>query len=335
MIYIISSVIFFIIIFTLSKYSKNFHLIDFPNKRKIHSKPTSIAGGLSIFLTIFTITAFLSLSLDVMVIIYSCSLVLIVGLYDDIFDLNPKKRLVYQIVISILIYIYGIRIVNLDGLLNFQNFHGVISFSILFFLTIFSILCLINSFNFIDGLDGLCISNAIISFITIIILININSKSVDNYLYLFLFILILFIFFNFGILNIKTFLGDSGSTSLGFLIALLLIFYSMPDQKLLFAAQVIWCSTLPMFDFGRIITTRFFLNKKISIPDKNHVHHIFINIGLTKFQTLFLLITISIVLNAIGLIVYFNFGDYWSLFTYITLFFIYFFIINSFNSKIL
>jgi len=333
MLFISSAIIFVFLIFLLEKFKFKLKLLDIPNTRKIHNEPIAITGGIAIFFTIFLLVPFLKIDPLYMFIIYSSSLILILGIYDDLYDLNPKLRLLIHFLIASIVYIVGIKIVDFNNLFYSNSLNTHIFKSLTIFLTFFSIMCVVNAFNFIDGLDGLCVTNGIITVLTIIMLMYINNNFLNNFLLLFLFVLFLFLFFNFGIFGFKVFLGDSGSTSIGYLIALILIYHSMPENRMINPAIVIWCITLPMYDLGRIVVTRFTHNYKLSNPDNNHIHHIFLKNGFSKIKSYYLVTLISFCLNLIGITSYYYYGQNVSAIFFIILFFIYLFTINALNIK--
>ena len=327
---IFSIFVTFLFIIIFSKLATNINFVDVPNNRKIHQGKIPIVGGISIYLTImFFILFFYSFSQVTNIIFFSSAIILILGLVDDIYGARPILRILIQSLASLPIILFGLIINDL----GFYNFNGeFFFFSIIF--TLFCILILTNAYNFIDGIDGCCALNAIISIF--LLLINIFNSS-NNFNYDFLIILlsalIIFFIFNIGFVkNKKIFLGDSGSTFLGFLIAWSFIHAS--ENNLIDPVLVIWCLALPCFDLLRIIIFRISDKKQIHKPDRNHFHHILLRIFNNNiYLTLFILTIIIIFLYFLGLLTINYFGSKYSLLFYIISFLIFSVITNKLSKN--
>ena len=252
----------------------------------------------------------------------STFLLLILGVYDDLFHLSPVKRLIFQLIAIIVVINSGLNIASLDS-------HGF-QFNLGIFSMVFTILCmlaLINSYNFIDGLDGFCSMSFLISIISLHFYTN--SSIDDNILFYIISInVVLFLFFNFNLFNIgKSFLGDNGSTSLGFILGFYLIY--LYNNNKIEAFDIPWFLAVPIFDFCRVTIYRILNKISPTQPGLIHLHHVIHQKIPNKFLTLSVLIIIIILFLIFGLILNIYYPEF-SLLIYCILFFVYSYLINKF-----
>ena len=337
--FLILNLLFFLFFFILFTISFKINLLDFPNTRKIHLKPIPTIGGLLIYFSLFTISFFYQFNKEIEIFIYVSSIIIIIGFLDDLLEINYLIRLIFQVLACSIIIYLGIYIKSLGdyNILNTELFK-IDSLKISgIALTILSILCLVNAYNFIDGIDGLASSIIIVSSLTLLSFTFFYTKfDYTNHIFLILFIYLNFLFlcFNKGIIfKFKIFYGDTGSTFIGFLFGWILIFYSDSNQSFIHPSLAIWCITLPIFDFLYVIIHR--IQKKVNpfMPDNNHIHHILLKKNNSKNKTLFTIILISLTLNFIGLIIFYLIGSFVSLISYVFLFVLYFFGLNILKYK--
>ena len=135
----------------------NKNILDKINSRSSHQALATRSGGCSIFLSLFIISIFFYLNSNVIYdfsFLIPISLMLIIGLYDDIYELDFKLKFIFQIIVAKIIIDNGLIIDNLHGILGIYELSRILGQMI----TIFIIVAIINSINFIDGIDGLAIS---------------------------------------------------------------------------------------------------------------------------------------------------------------------------------
>ena len=317
------------IFFFYKELSKFINIFDYPSKRKIHSKPTPIMGGIIIYINIFfffNYIIFFDSSLQSILLIenikgalsffITSSLIFFLGLYDDKFDTSPNMRL---ILLSIFIFnfLYFNPVFLIDEL-KFSFLSESISLNkVSFLFTFCCILVFVISMNMFDG-----INLQSVSFYLFLIIYLINKSLVFNLFLFFIFIPILL----FAIKNFqgKAFLGDGGSYLISFIFSLIVIknhyFQNIESDEI---ALVL---LLPILDTVRLYFARILDNKNPFLPDKNHFHHIILN----KFKGNFsiFIITFSFVLPLILLNVFNN-----SLISILTFLLFYFFIIMKFNKN--
>jgi len=289
-------------LYCVSWFFKKRGYLDRINLRSSHSVNAYRSGGLSIFITIFLISFFYYLQGNEIYdfsILVPLLLLLSIGLYDDIYNLDFKLKFIFQIIAAKLIIDNGLLVDNLHGFFGFYEINRVFAQ----LLTIFLITAIINSINFIDGIDGLAIT-IVISFIIFFEFFSIKTSPFYNFNLLLIFCLLPMFYFNFKKKN-KIFLGDSGSHLLGGVVGIYIIYILTNDyiikeefdlNKIIFIFSIL---TYPIIDIVRVFFVRI-LNKKSPFqPDQNHIHHLFLN----KFKSHLLVTAIILSLSIVIMIV--------------------------------
>ena len=254
------------------------YILDKPDqKRKFHLKPTPLAGGIILIINIIIYFITLSLSekfllneiffnnvFEVYIFIISAFTIFLIGLFDDKYNLSPNyKFLLLSIVVFVaLIYdpdllISSIKFSFYDNAINITKYN--------LFFTYFCFLVFLNAFNMFDGI------NLQSSFYSIIIFSFISFLLIDSYL-----IKILLVFLGcYSFLNYKnkSFLGDSGSLLMAFLIGYIFIkLYNLEQIK--FTDEVFIFMMIPGIDLIRVFFKRIFNKKNPLRPDRSHLHHL-------------------------------------------------------------
>ncbi len=308
-----------IIFFFISKVSYKLNLVDIPDKRKTHSKPTANTGGLALCLTyIFAIYLFNFPSPKFDIILSISFLIAIVGFIDDKFNLNVGGKLSLQVIP--IIYLIVLENFNLKQIGNYDYFELELgSFSIPF--SIMSVIFLINAFNYFDGLDG-TLSFVSISTLSILLFLlpNDNTK-------LFLIVIILpiliFLCFNFSIFRIpKLFLGDGGSLLLGFIIGFTIIYFA--NQKNIHPILLAFSISIFVYEFISINLVRIISKKKLFSAGKDHLHYILLKKSNSLFLTNFLISITNIIIFIFGYLGFIFINPLTSLILFVVLFMIYF-----------
>lgn len=252
------------------------NIIDKVNNRSSHSVTATRTGGISLFISLFLISIYFYFSgfdLYNYSLLLPLSILLVVGFYDDIYQVDFKLKFIFQIIVAKIIIDNGLIIDNMHGILGINELNRI--FAQLF--SIFIIVAIINAINFIDGLDGLAMT--IVSIF--IIGYEFFSSVITSFKYISIIILASFIplsYFNFRN-NKKVFLGDSGSLFLGGLISIYVLDILSPTylikpkydiNKVLFVISILF---YPIIDISRVFILRIIKGKSPFIADKNHIHH--------------------------------------------------------------
>lgn len=272
-------------------------ITDKIKNRSSHIAIATRSGGLAIFSTLFTIS-FLNYIFGITVFDYALivpvGLLVCVGLYDDIYNVDFKLKFIFQVVAAKIIIDSGLIIDNFHGLFNIYEINRPLAH----LLSIFIIVSIINAINFIDGIDGLAIS----IFILFLIFFEFSSISLTSLHKLTLIILASLtpmFYFNFRKKN-KVFLGDAGSLMIGCLTSIYVLFILSGDylikesldlNKIIFVFSIL---SYPIIDFIRIILKRIIENKSPFRPDKNHLHHILLKLFNHHYMVVIILTLITL-----------------------------------------
>ena len=227
-------VIFFIPI--VKKLGLKFNLYDFPNHRKQHKNPMVRVGGIAIFLGFFVLSIinlfFLKNSFNINIILMSLifgSCYFFVGLYEDIFKIRPITRLFIEFLIASIFWFYNLKfdVINLNPLSTESIFY--INPILSFIITNIWIVGILNSINWIDGLDGLAAGISSLILLGFIII----GFSCNNMEAVFISITIFGCclgFLKYNSYPAKILMGDSGSYFLGSMLAFLSIFFNLSSS---------------------------------------------------------------------------------------------------------
>ena len=312
---IIYSLLSFFLLFMSAKVSYKLNLIDFPNKRKIHLKPTAYTGGIVISLILLISLKFFGLAVRELNLIISLSfLISIVGIIDDKFNLNTGSKLSLQIIsILYLIAFEGLYLSNIGDYNFFKLELG--TFGVPF--TLIAVLFLINSFNYFDGIDG-TLSFSLISVICILYYL-VPSETIKLYMIVIIIPIGIFLCFNFSFLKLpKLFLGDSGSLLLGFIISFLLIYLN--NKAIVHPILLAWSVVIFVYEFLSVNIIRLKDKKGLFKAGRDHLHHILYKKTNSILLTNCLIFVSNIILFSCGYLSFLTIGSLSSLILFISLF---------------
>jgi UDP-GlcNAc:undecaprenyl-phosphate GlcNAc-1-phosphate transferase len=295
-------------ILLLRPVARKLGLVDKPGGRKTHSKETPLIGGLGIFTGLMA--GFL-LSPEILsqyqpLLLISCIL-LIIGLVDDFYPLPAVVRMGFQVTAAWLMCDYGNnQLISLGNLFT-ENELFLGRYATL--MTIFATVGVINAINMIDGMDGLSGGLAMICLGGIAIAAGTsgNNPALYNFSLIVITGLAAFLLLNFRAPAGKPaliYLGDSGSTMLGFILAWLLIESSQGGvDKVIPATVALWFMAIPLMDTVYLFIARPLSGKSPFEPGTDHLHHLLASHGLTKARVVLLLYIVGIVLGGVGLVI--------------------------------
>jgi UDP-N-acetylmuramyl pentapeptide phosphotransferase/UDP-N-acetylglucosamine-1-phosphate transferase len=300
-------------------------LLDEPNKRSSHKKLTPTLGGIAFYFTLMFSFFFLKdydTSNTVYNILPGLTVLFIFGLKDDLVVLSPVSKLIGQLVaVGFILSNPSFQIVSLNGFVGIYEIPYFVSVGIS---TILMIL-VINAYNLIDGIDGLAAGIGIIIFSIYTFIFYYLEMNFYFYLSLIIIgVLVAFLRYNLSSSK-KIFMGDTGSLIIGFLISVFTIkLLTINEQTILSKTPflienlplvVLGILIIPLFDTLRVFSIRVFNKRSPFSADRNHIHHILIDLGfshvkatilLTSFNMLFviLFIYISSSLKQLNLIIF-------------------------------
>ena len=286
-------------------------LVDTPGGRKQHRQVVPVIGGIALFVGF----AFALLSLDISLrdyrgLVGGATLLLLIGIVDDFRELSPRIRLWGQCLAGILLIGWGhLSIAQLGNLFSF----GEISTGLLATpLTILFVLAFVNAMNMIDGNDGLAGSVALSQSIFLAFLSFHYLQWLDFYiLTLFSVLLVVYLLFNFPTpwrQYPSIFMGDAGSTLIGFVLAWfgISISQAMLEQVSMTrgfnAMTVVWVLAYPLYDLMIVSTHRIFSGKSPLKGARDHLHHLLLDAGISRVKVTLLLLALSILLGIVGLV---------------------------------
>jgi Fuc2NAc and GlcNAc transferase len=249
-----------IILFLLTKTAKYTGLLDIPNTRSSHNQPTPSAGGLALVLLI--LGSHLDLIKKCPELFFGSLLIAAVGLIDDLRSLPVLPRLLAQVLAV------GAAVILLPANAPILGIHIYLIKIVLFFAGVW----FINLYNFMDGIDGLAGGYANVAAIGFLYCLSgtvrVEPWSMDIYTQL-IYITMPFLIFNWN--PAKIFMGDTGSTFLGFL------FFSLGIRGLVFGNYIIYAFTIIMsffwIDATITITRRLIRKRHIFQGHKEHAFH--------------------------------------------------------------
>ena len=306
---IISILASFAINMILRNVAKNANLlVDLPDKsRKFHKRATPLTGGLAILISaLITGEVYITLNdlrgfipdFTYYLIISSIGLVLIF-LIDDIKGIKASIRLFFQAALALFMIITtDVYIANLGNIFGFGDIY-LGAFGIPF--TVFCVVGIMNAFNMIDGINGLCAGCAM----TALLFIGFSSGLIyDSMLVLLIGAMIGFLFFNLRIVGKKraVFLGDHGSNMIGFWVAWSAIYASQTEIYKIDPMTMIWFVAIPLLDCIGLIFSRLVKGVSWTTPGRDHIHHKLMN-RFSPEGTLAVIILICILLSSFALII--------------------------------
>jgi len=308
--FITSFTLTYLIIPIIIRVAKERRLYDSPNERSAHIEPTPSLGGIAIFAgTVCAIVLWTPMEAFgvLQYILAAFILIFLVGILDDLVPMSPTKKLGGQLLVSIILAYKGnVRITSLFGVLGIHELPEMTSFV----LSIVAIVGIINAFNLIDGINGLAGSIALWACClwgTWFAVMDVPAMAVLA----FSLAGAIVAFLKYNLTPAKIFMGDTGSLFLGMVCAVLAIkFIELNSQPIPYvsmrfhAAPVIAVGVLilPLFDTVRVFAKRIFNGKSPFSPDRNHIHHLLLNIGCSHSMATMILVGASMGFTAIALL---------------------------------
>jgi len=308
---IISFIIGFVCIPAVVKIAIKRDFVVKPNKRTSHEGEIPNVGGVNIFISFFlTVILFSFQIIDQWQFLFvGVFFILIVGFVDDLIDIRAFWKFTGELLAGFfLIVVSDIRLSSFQGFLGIYELPLWFSYLVSFFVYI----VIVNALNLIDGVDGLasglgilyCLFFGIYFTLTDNINLAICAFTLVGALSVF------FIYNVFGKRN-KIFMGDCGSLFLGYMINLFVFQFcilnannEVPQQCHMSAAPAVAICVLmvPLFDTLRVMLTRIKKGRSPFSPDKNHIHHLLLRIGLKHRQVTSVLLVESLFFIALGLV---------------------------------
>ncbi len=273
--------------------------LDQPSPRRIHLQPTPRLGGLAMY-------AALALSLGVLALVrllpaYTAAAIVIcggvlmlVGLVDDLWGLPASAKLLFQVLVAVATVVgfqISIRAITLPWLGSFYLQSSAVGYA----LTVFWLLGMINTVNLSDGIDGLAAGLAsVFALVLFVVGLRIGQENLPLYACALGGAAVGFLRYNFP--PARVFMGDSGSMFLGYTIGALSV---LGTAKL---ATGLLVMGLPVADVAYSIVRRHRTGAPVQLPDKEHLHHRFISMGMSQRQTALLFYALALAFGSGALV---------------------------------
>ena len=278
---------------------------DTPDARSSHQNTVPTFGGIAFYISLILTLFMLQKEYDnaiIITLLVSISILFFTGFKDDLRNSSPKAKLFGQLLaVSLLMLHSEFYISSLHGLFGIYEMPPIIGvpFSVFLFISI------INAYNLIDGIDGLASMVGIVAAFSFGVLFY----HLDLYFYTGICVALISMLFAFLRFNFSTkkkiFMGDTGSLTIGFVLGILgmrlmtldfetVSLIGIPRSGILLLVLTILI--VPTFDVSRVIFIRLIKKMSISSPDRNHIHHILIDAGLTHKKASLLLGFVNIFL---------------------------------------
>lgn len=274
------------------------NIIDHPNTRKIHKTPIPRLGGIAIFSgCILPLLFLLPMSNLLLGIFIGSSLVLILGILDDITDLSPWIKLAGQLLIALLTFKFGVSIQLITN-----PFGGVIPLHWMSLpITVIWIVGMMNALNLLDGLDGLA-SGVSATSAFMFIIVALKTGQIESALISIALFGACVAFLKYNFAPAQIFMGDAGSMFLGYMLASVSILGVLKSTATLSILIPFLILGVPISDTLFSIFRRLKNRKRLFKADTGHFHHRLLDLGFNPKQVAILGYLLTLFLGGIGLI---------------------------------
>ncbi len=310
--------------------------VDMPGVRKHHVQPVPLVGGVAMCIAFCLSVLLLPEKPNThFALLGSITLLTLTGFYDDIHHIKPTIRFLFQIAAVMLTVLAGDTVLsNLGNLFGWGN----ITFGWLAIpFTLFSAVGVINAFNMIDGLDGLAGGLALITTGWLIVLCLMATTPKLPVIDISILLILMMVIAGFLVFNLRhlwrahacVFMGDAGSTMLGFLLSWFVIRLSQGETAVMAPMTAVWILALPLMDTVAVMIRRICANQNPLIADRQHLHHLLLSFGISDGRVTALLLASATITGAIGVFAwFFQIPEYLQFYSFLLMFLIYYFTTN-------
>ncbi|MCK5135409.1 MAG: undecaprenyl/decaprenyl-phosphate alpha-N-acetylglucosaminyl 1-phosphate transferase [Bacteroidales bacterium] len=305
-----SFMVTFIAIPSIVRVAKIRGLMANPNGRTSHTNPTPNLGGVAIFAGVIISSILftgIATAHELKYIIAAMIIIFFVGLKDDFYPMIAYKKFIGQTVAILFILVPGdFHLTSLHGLFGINE----LSYGLSLVITFIIALALINSFNLIDGIDGLASGIGILTSVFFgIVFLRDNHLAYAIMTFILSSSLLTFFYFNVFSEKNKIFLGDTGAMLIGLLLAIFVVrFLNYENSSLFFnesqSAPAILLSVLiiPVFDTARVFILRILRGKSPFEADRTHIHHRLLDLSGSHIKATAIILSVNVIFIAIALI---------------------------------
>lgn len=283
--------------------------IDMPGKkgtdseRHLHAQPTPRMGGLAIYLGFFfSVLLFVPMGRKVGSMLIGATVIVFLGILDDIHDLKAERKFMVQIVAAVIAVIGGNKITFFSRL-NMASHPGHFNLGWLAIpVTLVWIVLITNAVNLIDGLDGLAAGVSTISAISLVVIaLGYSNANVAIIVGALAGACVGFLPYN--IAPAKIFMGDTGSTFIGYILAVASIQGLFKFYAIISFAIPFFMLGLPIFDVCYAVLLRVSHGESPLKADRKHVHYRLLDMGFSKKQTVAVLYICSAIMGVTAIVI--------------------------------
>jgi len=282
-------------------------IVDKPDEaRRVHKKATPLLGGLAMFYGfIISVILFGNLNMNIRGIVLGALVILVVGIIDDARQLSAKIKLPFQILAAIILVLHDVKI-DVISVPTFISESGVLHLGFWGIpLTVLWVVGVTNAVNLIDGLDGLAAGVSSIACMSLFcIALIVGEHEVALITAALTGCCFGFLPYNFN--PAKIFMGDTGSTFLGFILGSVSIMGLFKSYAVISVVVPFLVLGLPLFDTGFAIFRRMKAGKPIMSPDREHLHHRVLDMGFSQKKTVGIIYLMCTVLGLCAVVLVSN-----------------------------
>lgn len=279
------------------------------DSRRVHKKPMPLMGGLAIIVG-FTLAICYSFAskdfnefleylgqIKTLGLIIGALIIIILGIIDDLKPLRARVKFPIQLVAAIIVVATGTRILSIttpfqEGSTHFSDMSTIMGETLAFIISVLWIVGMTNAINLIDGLDGLAAGVSGIAAISLFIVAVIRGQD-DIAVIAVSLVGAIFGFLPYNFNPAKIFMGDTGATFLGFMLAILSVEGTMKSVTVIALVIPLLVLGLPIFDTLFAILRRIANGRPIGEADRGHIHHRLLDMGLSHRMSVVILYVIS------------------------------------------
>lgn len=278
-------------------------LLDKPCSRKHHEGAIPLVGGIAVFVSFILCLFLLGIfKVELLPFLTGFFIIATLGLIDDYCELGFKVRLIFQAAaVLLLVFFAGIKLSTLGNVFALGDIQlGWLAIPF----TVFAVIGNINAFNMMDGIDGLSASLALVALIGFYIAAGATMAGLQQQILL----LIIASLCAFLVMNLfvkkKVFMGDAGSMLIGFAVSYFAMLFSQESSGLKTISPIacLWVLSIPVMDTVCIMIRRIKKGQSPFLPDREHLHHIFLRAGYSPKQALVIIVITASIFAVIGLV---------------------------------
>lgn len=286
-------------------------LFDFNDHRKTHEGNIPRLGGIGFILSTMLAYYMCSIIYDLdfnNILFFSCIIIFITGIVDDLVELRAHVKLLSQLLAVILLSIGDYTLTHV--LIPFTDYN--LHFGVLKYLfTLIWIIGISNAVNLLDGMDGQAGGVSLISSITMgICALVFGEMNIALICFILSTTLVAFLIFNLP--PAKIFMGDSGSLSLGFLLATIPLLFRTPESKGKMILVAVAVLLIPILDVFSAIIRRTKLKVAFFVPDRGHIHHKFIDFTSLSISKTLIVIYSFVAISGLLSVLYIKHTGIWT-----------------------